>query len=401
MPTTLPTLVGSGETGEADMALKAPTGHRPCPCSSGQEHRSPLQRGLVLLRVLLRVALRGIFLRVLIVLVVILAGGGWAGEVCRCLFLDERTGSHGTSPSLTGPSRRPLRSYLPSAAAIAAPALGRSDRHPGPTGVPQAARAPRPRRAGSGFSLRQLQALVVRLVLHGTGLRPEAKSGAARPGAARYPHLPPAGSCHAVSSALPPPAPPCPVPSRLIPRVPPPPVSRPAAPPPPPPPSPWRPRPAAPGSAGQSGQATHAPWRLGGAPPRPAPPRRDGISGCGRGAAPPSCGATREPEGAEGPSADPAAAMVRKGLVLRGQRGARSSPRGSLWARPARPPGLCAGRHWNPRPGGTERGATDPGSGRGPWGRRGHSTFSLVTRSPGACSARPHACSKMLSGCQV
>lgn len=196
MPTTLLNLVGSGETGRADRARTAPTSLSPCP--SGQEHRSPLQRGPVLLRVLLRVALRGIFLRVLIVLIVILAEGGGAGEVCRCLLLDERTGSHGISPSLTGPSPCPLRSYLPSAAPLAAPALGRSDRHPGPTRVPQAARAPRPRRAGSEFGFRQLQALVVRLVLHRAELRREAKSGAGRPGA--HIHGPP---CPATLSPVP------------------------------------------------------------------------------------------------------------------------------------------------------------------------------------------------------
>lgn len=133
----------------------------------------------------------------------------------------------------------------------------------------------------------------------------------------------------------------------------------------------------------------------------PAPPRRDGISGCGRGAAPPSCGAAREPEGAEGPSADPAAAaaaaMVREGLVRRGQRGARSSSRGSPWAQPARPACAQAGAGTCGLVGRSYR----PGSGRGPWGRRGCSTFSLVTRSHGASSARPHACSEVRPGSQV
>lgn len=199
----------------------------------------------------------------------------------------------------------------------------------------------------------------------GAAPRGKVRGGAAR-GGPQSTFTRPAVSCHAVSRALPPPASPCSVLSRRIPCVPPPPASRPAAP--SPSPSPWRLLPAALGSAGQSGLSAHAPCRLGGAP-CPAPPLRDGTSGCGRGATPPSSGAPREPERAEGPSADPAvaaAAMVREGPVRRGQHGARGSPRGGSGARPpprARPvhrPALDPAAWWDGarryRPG------LDPGS---------------------------------------
>lgn len=327
-----PTLVGSGETGGADRVRKAPTSLSPAPLAKSTAHpsnaapcssessseslseESSSESSSSSSSSSLRVA--GLGRRA--------AASSWTREP-----------GLGISPSPTGPCPArcartfpPLpRSPLPrSAAPTDTPGPRESRRRPA---LP--ARGKRAAGSASGSS---------RLSSYGwfsTGRGCADRQSQGRRGAhtrrlpCPVPHLRPLPVSRSV-----PPYPPCPVLSRRIPRVPPPPASRPAAP--PPPLSPWRLRPAS-----HSGLAAHAPWRLGGAtgPPRLAPPLRDATSGCGRGAAPPSCGAAREPERAEDPSADPAAAaaaMVREGPVCRGQRGARGSP----WARLARPSCLQA-----------------------------------------------------------
>lgn len=250
----------------------------------------------------------------------------------------------GVSPSLPGP--------CPARCARTFPALPRSPlpRSAAPTDTPgprEARRRPalpaRGERApGSASGSSRLSSYGWFSTGRGCAAR---QSGAAWP-----PHPPPA-----LPRAPPPPAPPCPVLSR---RTPPCPVlSRrtprvpfcPAVPPVshlrPPRVPPRRRRRCRHGDSAPPATATRPRTPPGGwevPRPHPASPLRDAASGCGRGAGPPSCGAAREPERAEDPSADPAAAaaaMVRDGPVRRGQRGARGSP----WARLARPSCLQAG----------------------------------------------------------